>query len=380
MNTKVKPLFGDIKPDKQVISFVPISPIELKQTGVSNSKILEIIKLSNTPTGILMYGEDVIKDIADKSDKMLQEVKDSDVDYVKTQITNILKSAKSFQLDRTTHNKGFIGNLISKAKELVVDIKEEMLKEYNDISTQMDRTLKEVEQTQMKIITKLDSIRELYDSNIDDYKKLDKLIIDLEEAKSFLEKNNESLKSTVNDDLLKSEEVNRNIAIINRMQRRIDFLKTHRMMTLQNAPSIAMMQENALLVIEKFTDIKTFTIPNWKKMIRQYIDNMEIKSASDLAKDVDDANNEMIKNHSIQQRNTTVQVAKQSNRMGIDISTIEEVHKNLIGALADVEEINNNGAIARKDAVNKMDEMQRLYSQIASGKSPTQIQNEAKHD
>lgn len=374
-----KPLFGSAPVPAPTMSqplvaqpvqtFQPIAVQQLKAVGASSPRVLQLLEAAGSPTGILHYGDDVMATISAKSNELLDQVKDADVEFVKTQITSILKSAKSFKLDPNDRKqKGLLGGLINRVKDLVVDVKEEMLAEYNDIAAQLDRTVISVDEAQNRIIAKLTGLQEVYKANLDEYRKLEGLIADANEVKQILEKQISEEMAQVGSDQLKAEEVSRKQSVLQRLERKIANLETYKTMAIQNAPGITAMQDNAALVIEKFHDIKGITIPSWKKMIRLYIDNLEIQKASDLAADVDAANNALIKANSDQQRQTTVAVAKQANRLGVELSTIQHVHQNLLGQLADVQQINEQGAIDRTNAVVKMDEMQRLYADLAAGR------------
>jgi uncharacterized protein YaaN involved in tellurite resistance len=276
--------------------------------------------------------------------------------------------AKSFHLKPKNNDDGWLTGLVSKVKENFINTKEQMLAEFNTISTQMDRVITEVEDANIRIIGKVKGLQDQYKENLDDYKKLEVIIANAVEAYGIKQRELEKLKANVND-ALSAQELNRSNNNLDRLDKKIDNLKKFQMMCLQDAPNLAQMEDNAVTLLEKFETIKTMTIPLWKKQIRMYIDGQELNKAAKLAAAVDDANNAMIVANSSANKANAIETSKLNQRAIIDDSTAETVHQNLLDTLDEVVCINAAGRQRRIDSSNRMDEMKRLYSSIASGQT-----------
>lgn len=354
--------------------FSPVSPKQLADAGVSSQRVINLLATFDSPTGILEYGQEVMTTIADKSDKFLAEVKDADVEYVEKQLSGIITLAKSMHLNKKDKSGGLsLSGLVSKVKEHFIDAKEQMMAEFNDVSTQMDRVVNEVDSANQRIIGKLKGLQELYRDNLDDYKKLEVLIKDAEEV--FAVKSKElDVKRAQATDALSAEEVNQMSRIMDRLDKKIHNLKKFQLMAVQNAPSIAQMEDSAVTLLEKFHDIKTMTIPLWKKQMRLYIDSVELQRGAKLAASVDDANNSLIRANSQTVSENAITTAQLNQRSIIDDETAEAVHQNLINTLDAVLTINKEGREKRVESANRMDEMKRMYAAIASGQaSPSDL-------
>lgn len=385
---KVKPLFENhvisskipdaiIVPEQHLTS-APIQELKLyspASSGISNPRIVKLLATFDSATGILEYGKDVMSNISAKSDKLLDEVKDSDVEFVETQMRSILTMAKSLNLKPKNKDDGWISNLFSRAKEHFVDAKEQLMSEFNDMSSQMDRVISQVEQANSRIIDKVVGLQAQYKENLQDYKNLDIIIKDAEEAFFHKKTELEILKHNISN-ALDAQSLNRMISNLDRLDKKIDNMKKFQLMCLQDAPSLAQMEDNAITLLEKFETIKTMTIPLWKKQIRMYIDGQELHRAARLGTAVDDANNAMIKANSSSNKEIAIETTRLNQRAIIDDSTAEEVHKNLLDTLDEVININDEGRQRRIDSSKRMEEMHRLYASIASGQ--TSIKNAKK--
>lgn len=348
--------------------FVPVSPKQIAESGASNQEVVKLLSTFDSPTGILEYGKDVMASISAKSDLLLAEVKDADVDYVESQLRNVLTLAKSFHLKPNTKDKGWLTSLTSKVKEHFIDTKEQLLSEFNTVSTQMDRIVKEVEDANTRILSKITSLQSQYQQNIQDYKNLEIIIKNAVEAFEIKSKELDRRRSSIND-ALDAQEISRMQANLDRLDKKIDNLKKFQLMCLQDAPNLALMEDNAVTLLEKFETIKSMTIPLWKKQIRMYIDGQELYKAANLANSIDDANNQMIQANSNANKTHSIETAKLNQRAIIDDSTAETVHQNLLDTFDELLNITSQGRQRRIDSSNRMDEMKRLYASIASGQT-----------
>ena len=362
------PIIAETSSSVQV--FKPVSVKALADAGISSPRVANLLVSFNSPTAILEYGQDIMTEISAKSDKFLAEVKDADVAFVETQLMSIISMAQKFHITPAGKQGGNIfSGLISKVKETFVDAKEVMLNEFNDVSAQMDRVIGEVDTANARITVKLEGLQVLYRENLNEYKKLDSLIKDAKEVFKIKTAEVVAMQEAATD-MLAAEEVSRMNRILDRLDKKINNLEKFQLMAIQNAPSISQMEDSALTLLEKFHDIKTMTIPLWKKQIRLYIDSQELQRGAKLANAVNDANNSLIRANSDSISAGAIETATLNQRAVIDDETAQHVHDNLINTLNEVLKINQTGKQTRIESAEKMDEMKRLYAQIAAGKNP----------
>lgn len=350
-------------------SFTPVSPKQMVERGATNHQVLQLLSTFDSPTGILEYGKDAINEISKNSTDLLSEVtkEDADMVFIENQLMNVLMLAKKFDPNRNQKKQdGWLSGLISDVKEKFIDTKEQLLAEFNTVSTQMDRVLDEVEQANSRILGKIPSLQKQYHGNIQYYKNLDIIIKNAKEAKSIKIKEYSEKQSTVTD-ALEAQNLARMSSNIDRLDKKIENLEKIQMMCLLDAPELASKEEDAVTVSEKFETIKTITLPLWARKMRAYIDGQVISNGAKLAGSIDDANNKLIIETSNARKAQAVEIATLNQRSVIDDSTIETVHQNLLDSLDEVLTINANGRQRREQSSTRMDEMKRLYASIGGG-------------
>jgi uncharacterized protein YaaN involved in tellurite resistance len=349
-------------------AFNPNAGKELAKYGTINPKTAQFLAVFDTPTGILQLGEAEMQEIARHSDAQLNDVKDVDISFVEHQLTQVITLAKSMKLDHK-NSKGFsLHGLIDKVKSNFIDIKEQMTAEFTDVSQKMDAIIIQVDTSVIRVKQKLEGFQQTYQDNLSAYQQLTNVLNIAEEAYAIKTKELEEAKAVMTGaDLLEAENINRMQSTLLRLDKKIVNLKKFQTMAIQTAPEITRQAEEAMVIIEKFADIKSMTIPLWKRKIRQYIDSVELRRAANLEMMINDANNAMLQQNSNQAKENAIAVATMNNRDSIDDETLEVINRNLIETIVEVNTINQNGAIARKQSVERMEEMKRLYGNIATG-------------
>ncbi|MEM2159397.1 MAG: toxic anion resistance protein [Candidatus Nitrosotenuis sp.] len=356
-------------------SFKPVTQQQIRATGTTNPKATALLMVIDSPTGVLDFGRDVMDKIAQHSEQALEAVQDADVTFVHDQITNIISMAKSIGTAHQNDNKKkswSLGSLLDAFRDKTISLKEQVEAQFSTVSQQMDKVITQVDEANTRIINKLSGLQTLYKQNLDEYTNLSQLIIAAEEAYRVREQQIASLKMEAGTDMAKLEEIKRSESALIRLDKKITNLKKFQLMAIQNAPDISQMMDDAITLIDKFHDIKTMTMPLWKRNVRKYIDSLELKKASDLERTINDANNQMMIASSDQLKVNAIATANANNRDVVDDKTLEHIHGNLIDMLSEVAEINNKGIEQRRNSVERMDEMTRMYGNIASGRQTAQ--------
>jgi uncharacterized protein YaaN involved in tellurite resistance len=365
------------KPQKIVVSdttgtpptpgFKPIAVKQMQATGITNPRVMQLVNAMNTPLGVLEWGQDVLDEIAVKSDKALDQVKDADIDFITSQMSSILTMAQKFNIDEKENTSG-IGGFFNKVKSFVIDIKEMSLAEYNDLSTQMDRVVTKIDDSKSAINTKLNGLKTLYDDNIVEYKRLEQLVSDTKAAFDIKQAEYDAMVAAAGGDMLKVELAAQMMQQLTRLDKKIINFEKMQFVAMQTAPTIRSIQDNGYTLLEKFHTIKTMTIPMWKRQARLFLDSEEMRKGAALANSVDEANNQLMRTSSDRLKANSVAVAKSGQRDVVDTDTLQHVNSNLISMFTEVLEISNQGAIARATSRTQMQEMKDAYQDIVSGK------------
>lgn len=133
-----------------------------------------------------------------------------------------------------------------------------------------------------------------------------------------------------------------------RFERKIHDLKLTRMVVLQNAPQIRMIQSNSSALMEKIQSSLVNTLPLWKNQMVLTLGIAHSQRALEAQKAVTDATNELLRRNSEMLKESTIQVAKETERGVVDIETIKKANQDIISTLDEVLRIQREGREKRK--------------------------------
>ena len=152
--------------------------------------------------------------------------------------------------------------------------------------------------------------------------------------------------------------VNDMIATINRFEKRIYDLKTTRIISIQMAPQIRLIQNNDSELVEKIQSSSINTIPLLKNQIVIALGITNAKNALGAQKQVNEMTNEMLKKNSELLKQGTIDIAEQSEKAVVDVETLQKTNKDIIDTLDKVLEIHENGKVKRQEAEQQLEQIE----------------------
>ena len=206
----------------------------------------------------------------------------------------------------------------------------------------------------LKDITIFDT---MYEKNLEYFKELSLYII-------AGEKKLEELRTVTLPELQKKAEesgeqadiqaVNDMVNMINRFEKKIYDLKTTRIISIQMAPQIRLIQNNDSELVEKIQSSLINTIPLWKNQIVISLGLANSKAALGVQKQVSDTTNEMLQRNSEMLKQGTIEIAEESEKAIVNVETLQKTNKDIIETLDKVLEIHQNGRIKRVEAEKEL--------------------------
>ncbi|GEM75121.1 toxic anion resistance protein [Vibrio sagamiensis] len=353
LNNRVQTIVDNYKRD---LNEADMNPQEVFERIVSQLNQVDIY----SSRGIANLGQESAEKISQYSDSMLSQVRTKDLEEMGENLNQVVGLAKGVDLSGLIGKDSFFGKIISKFRQT----KESILAQFNSVSTQLDRVIKEINTQQKRLQERSGQLDAVFSQNIAQYKALTEAIIYGESRRLLLQDKIGSLANELNNEHspLKAQELSDLQACENRIEKRVHDLKSLQMLALQTAPMIRMVQNNNITLVEKFNNIKTLTIPSWKKQFTLAISMLEQKKSLELATKIDDATNDLIRKNADLLRQNTLQTAQANQRSVVDIETLEHVQNTLISTLQDVVSIEKEGARTRKAADEKMVKMKSELS------------------
>ena len=333
---------------------------------------LEKIDVKNT-TQILQFGASAQNNISKFSDTVLQDVRTRSTGEVGNLLSNLVGEIKEFDSDVPTEEKKGILGIFNSAKKQM----EKLLAKYNKVENNISTIENQLENHKLQMMKDIAIFDTMYEQNLQYFKELSLYIIagekKLEELRNVtvpeLQKVAEETKEQAD-----AQAVNDMIATINRFEKRIYDLKTTRIISIQMAPQIRLIQNNDSELVEKIQSSLINTIPLWKNQIVIALGITNAKNALGAQKQVNEMTNEMLKKNSELLKQGTIDIAEQSEKSVVDVETLQKTNKDIIDTLDKVLEIHENGKAKRQEAEQQLEQIEGelkdklLEIKIESGK------------
>lgn len=295
---------------------------------------------------ILQYGSGAQKNIADFSESALNSVKTKDLGEVGDMITGLVTELKGFDADEEA--KGIRG-LFKKTGKGV----ETMVAKYGKAEANVDRIASKLESHQVVLMKDVAVMDQLYDKNLAYYKELTMYILagreklDYERTVTLPALRQKAAESGLAEDAQRANDFD-NLCI--RFEKKLHDLELTRVISMQMAPQIRLLQNNDTLMSEKIQTSLVNTIPLWKSQMVLTLGIGHSKQAMEAQRQVTDMTNQLLKKNSEMLKTATVETAKESERAIVDVETLKVTNENLISTLDEVLQIQTEGAKKRQEA------------------------------
>lgn len=144
----------------------------------------------------------------------------------------------------------------------------------------------------------------------------------------------------------------------NRFEKKLHDLELTRMISIQTAPQIRLVQNNDTLMVEKIQSTLVNTIPLWKSQMVLALGVEHSTQAAAAQRQVTDMTNELLRKNAATLKTATIETAKESERGIVDMETLKITNESLISTLDDVMRIQQEGRQKRQEAEAEMARME----------------------
>ena len=300
-------------------------------------------------TQVLQYGAKAQSKISQFSDSVLEGVKTRSTGEVGDLLANLVGEIKSFDSDIAGDNKTFLGKLFNNAKKQV----DTWIAKYSKIETNIDGIEKQLENHRLQMLKDIAIFDTMYEKNLEYFKEISLYIIagekKLEELRN-VELPKLRAQAQESGEQLDAQKVQDMENTINRFEKKIYDLKTTRIISIQMAPQIRLLQNNEAELVEKIQGSITNTIPLWKNQIVLALGINNAKQALGAQKAVTNLTNDMLKKNSEILKQGSIEIAEESERAIVDVETLQKTNRDIIETLDKVIEIHEAGRAKRQEA------------------------------
>ena len=330
-----------IEEKKEVVEEIELTEEEKQMVD----QFVDKIEISNS-NSILQYGVGAQKKISDFSQSALNEVKTKDLGEIGDILSKVVFQLKNFE--EGEEKKGVFG-FFKKGKDKVTQMKIN----YENAENNIDEMCNVLENHQVQLLKDIAMLDRMYDINRTYFKELCMYILAGKKKLKKLEdeeipKLKERAKQTNNPQ--DAQELKDFVDLCNRFEKKIHDLELTKMISLQMAPQIRLIQNNDSLMAEKIQSTLINTIPLWKNQMVLSLGVAHATEAAKVQREVTDMTNELLRKNAEILKTSTIETAKESERGIVDIETLRVTNESLISTLDEILNIQTEGRKKRREA------------------------------
>lgn len=309
------------------------------------------IDLHNS-TAILQYGVGTQKKMADFSGDALENVRTKDFGEVGEMLSNVVAQLRDFDEEE----KSFLGIFKKPVNKL-----ENLKTKYNKAEVNVNKICEALEGHQVQLLKDISILDKMYDLNLTYFKELTMYIL---AGKKKLQETRETelqqaIEKAQRSGLAEDAQAARDLeALCDRFEKKLHDLELTRMVSVQTAPQIRLVQSSDTMMVEKIQSTIVNTIPLWKSQMVLALGVSHAEQAARAQREVSDMTNELLKKNAEMLKMATVESAKESERGIIDMETLKNTNASLISTLDEVMRIQTEGREKRRAAEAQMQAME----------------------
>ena len=298
---------------------------------------------------VLGYGASAQRKVSDFADGALQSVRAKDMGETGQVLTSLLVELKT----NGEEKKSILGKLFGNAEKSF----EKLKAQYSTTEANIDRLVKLLEDHEQQLRKDIIQLDKLYDKNklyfkeISMYIEAGKLAIEKARKETLPQLEAKAKETNAAEDIQAAQDF---ADMITRFEKKIYDLELSRTVCLQSAPEIRMVQNSDTIMSEKIRSTILNVIPMWKTQMVLALNNYHTQKAIEAQQAVTDATNEMLTKNAEALHQSTVDTARASERGIVDIETLQHTNEQLISALNEIQQIQEDGRVARAAAEQEL--------------------------
>ncbi len=304
-------------------------------------------KIDITDSAVVMqYGAPAQTKVSQFSDTALEKVRTKDLGEIGNQISALVVELKGLSIEE--EDKGFFGLFKRTANKLAA-----LKAKYDKAEVNVDKICGALKDHQIQLLKDIATLDKLYAVNLTYQKELTMYIL---AGKKRLNQERETTlkelhaKATASG-LAEDAQAARDFAdLCDRFEKKLYDLELTRMISIQMAPQIRLIQNSDTLMVEKIQSTLVNTIPLWKSQMVIAMGLTHASQAMQAQREVSDVTNALLKQNADALKTSTIEIAKESERGIVDMETIKHTNNQLVSTLEEVIRIQDDGRAKRRES------------------------------
>lgn len=313
---------------------------------------------------VLQYGSACQKKIGDFSEAALAKVSTKDLGEVGEMITDLIGELKNF--DAEEEEKGLFGFFKKKSNQIAA-----LKSKYDKAETNVENIQSMLEGHQVQLLKDIAMLDKMYELNMAYFKELSMYILAGKQKLADVRTGalQQAMEKARTSGLPEDAQAARDLSDqCERFEKKLYDLELTRNISLQMGPQIRLLQNNNSMMAEKIQSTIVNTIPLWKNQMVLALGLAHSQQAMQAERAVTDMTNELLKKNADALKMGTLETARESQRGVVDIETLQQTNKSLIGTLDELNKIQTEGrakrAAAQQELTRIEDELKQKMMEI----------------
>ncbi|MCU0847723.1 MAG: toxic anion resistance protein [Spirochaetes bacterium] len=317
-------------------------------------EIMNGIDIADTQN-VIQYGVGAQSNISSFSDSILQNIRSKDSGEIGQVLSDLMFKVKSVDVGSITSSDSFLSKIPILSS--LVDSAKKFVASYEKMSVHIERIVDELTKARMQLLKDISMFDTMYEKNLEYFKELELYILAGKIKKKEIEEKiipELKAKADTSSDSLDAQRVQDMTQLVNRFEKKIYDLQLSRMISLQTAPQVRLIQNNDQLLVEKIQSSILNTIPLWKNQIVIAIGLFRQKKALEMQKEVTKTTNDLLVKNAELLKTGSIEVAKESEKGIVELETLKKVHENLLATIEETLKIQEEGKAKRIEAEKEL--------------------------
>jgi len=357
MTDDTAPTQPDIVPDAAA-SAAPPAKLDLAPGDLAKVEEIKRAVDVRDPQMVIQYGLPAQSRLATFADSLLADIRTKDTGEAGQALAELLTKVKELDIDGLA--AGSPGSRIPLVGRFLDSFKK-FNNRYKKVSTNVERLLDGLERARMGLLKDVTVLDKMYELNLEYLGQLDLYIAAGDEIQLDLQTRQLpalEVEARSSSDPLVAQQLTDFRQAMMRFERRVHDLKLTRMISIQTAPQIRLIQNNDQNLVEKIQSSITNTIPLWKNQIVIALSLYRQQQALELQKEVTDTANELLAKNAELLKTGSAKVGREIERGIVDIETLKKANDDLIATLEETIKIQEEGHQQRIAAEGELMRMQ----------------------
>ncbi|HFG7030408.1 TPA: toxic anion resistance protein [Acinetobacter baumannii] len=311
-----------------------------------------------TSDRISNFGEGLSKHSSEYTQKLLGNVNNSDLDELGKGLTTLVQDTREFSKKAIAIRDGKNSiPIIGKFLERFKDKREQSKILYETTEQSVDRMITYLDERQKGVLATNKALNEMFEGVVKEAEDIGFYLISaqirLDELRAELSELASQQDSENPDQFLNQKIFDTNSAV-NALEKRIEDLYMFQQVAFLSLPQIRLTQQTNMEISDKFNNVKTLTVPMWKRSYAMAITLHDQQQNLATIDRVEAHNNTMLRDLADKVKVNAINAAKASNRTSVEIQTIEYMQSQLEETIVTINQMREDGVKKREENIKRI--------------------------